>query len=82
MYAIPNFDSTSDVAPVTLRASTGGSVTLSGLTPGNYHVYTFAGAVELAYRNRDALAALANRGQAIALSPGATGNLVVEALGQ
>jgi len=45
-------------------------------------VYTFAGAVELAYRNRDALAALANRGQAIALSPGATGNLVVEALGQ
>jgi hypothetical protein len=82
VYAIPNFDSTSDVAPVTLRASTGGSVTLSGLTPGNYHVYTFAGAVELAYRNRDALAALANRGQAIALSPGATGNLVVEALGQ
>jgi len=36
---------------------TAGSVTLSGLTPGNYHVYTFAGAVELAYRNRDALAA-------------------------
>ncbi|MGC1461432.1 MAG: carboxypeptidase-like regulatory domain-containing protein [Terracidiphilus sp.] len=82
VYAIPDFDSTSDVAPVTLRASTGGSVTLSGLTPGNYHVYTFAGAVAFAYWSRDALAALASRGQAIALSPGATGNLVVEAPGQ
>ena len=53
MYAVPDFDSTSEVQPVTLRASTGGTVTLSGLTPGNYHVYTFAGDVELAYRNRD-----------------------------
>jgi hypothetical protein len=42
-------------------------------------VYTFAGYVQLAYRNRDALAALPNPGQAITLSPGATGNLVVEA---
>ena len=67
---------------MTLRASTGGSVTLSGLTPGDYHVYTFPGAVQLAYRNREALAALANRGQAISLSPGSTGNLVVEAPGQ
>ncbi len=82
VYVVPDFDSTSDVEPVTLRASTGGSVTLSGLTPGNYHVYTFAGAVELAYRNRDALAAISSRGQAIQLSPGATGNLVVEVPGQ
>jgi hypothetical protein len=82
VYAIPDFDSTSDVVPVTLRASTGGGATLSGLTPGNYHVYTFAGTVALAYHNRDVLAALASRGQAITLSPGATGNLVVEAPGQ
>jgi hypothetical protein len=78
VYAVPDFDSTSDVEPVMLRPSSGGSVTLDGLTPGSYHVYTFAGSVQLAYRNRDALAALKNPGQAITLSPGTTGNLVVE----
>ncbi len=77
VYVIPDFDSTVDVEPAILRASTGGSVAVSGLTPGNYHVYTFLGAVELEYRNRDALSALANHGQAITLSPGVTGNLVV-----
>jgi hypothetical protein len=82
VYAVPDFDSTADVEPVTLRPSTGGTLTLSGLTPGNYHVYTFAGAVQLAYRNSNVLAAMSNRGQAITLSPGTTGNLVVEAPGQ
>jgi hypothetical protein len=82
VYAVPDFDSTSDVDPAILRTSTGGSMTLNGLTPGNYHVYTFAGAVQLAYRSREALAVLKNPGQAISLAPGATGNLVVEALGQ
>jgi hypothetical protein len=82
VYVVPDFDSTSDVEPVTLRPSTGGNVTLNGLTPGNYHVYTFVGAVQLAYRNREMLAALKNPGQAITLSPGATGSLVVEAAGQ
>jgi hypothetical protein len=79
---VPDFDSTTDLGPLTLRPSTGGTTTLSGLTPGNYHVYTFAGAAELAYRNREALAALRNPGQPITLSPGTTGNLVVEAPGQ
>jgi len=82
VYVVPDFDSTSDLGPMTLRPSTGGSMTLTGLTPGNYHVYTFLGTVELEYKNRAALAALANRGQAIALSPSATGKLVVEAPGQ
>jgi len=81
VYVVPDFDSTVDVEPLTLRPSTGGMVTLNDLTPGNYHVYTFAGEVQLAYRNRDALAALPNPGQAITLSPGAIGNLVVEAPG-
>jgi hypothetical protein len=57
-------------------------MTLNSLTPGNYHVYTFPGAVELEYRNREALAALKNQGQAITLSPGTTGNLIVEVPGQ
>lgn len=78
VYAVPDFDLTLDVQPVTLRASTGGAATLSGLAPGSYHVYTFACAVRLAYRNREAMAALKNAGQAITLGPGAAANLVVE----
>ena len=81
VYVVPDFDSTSDVQQVTLRASTGGTATLNGLTPGNYHVYTFTGAVQLAYRNRDALAALGSRGRRSRCLPGATGNLVVEVPG-
>jgi hypothetical protein len=79
VYVVPDFDSTLDLGPMTLRPSSGGTMTLNGLSPGNYHVYTFLGTVNLEYKNRAALATLANRGQAIALSPGATGNLVVEA---
>jgi hypothetical protein len=76
---VPDFDSTSDVVPQTLRPSTGGTVTLTGLTPGNYHVYAFDQPVALGYRNPEALAALPNPGQAVTLSPGTTSNLVVEA---
>jgi hypothetical protein len=81
VYVVPDFDFTTDLTPVTLRPSTGGTVTLSGLTPGNYHVYTLPGFAQLEYRNREALAALPNPGQAITLSPGTTGNLIVEAPG-
>jgi hypothetical protein len=79
VYVVPDFDTTVDVIPQTLRASTGGTVTLEGLTPGSYHVYTFTGPVELAYRNSETIAALQNSGQAVTLSPGAKANLVVEA---
>jgi hypothetical protein len=81
VFVVPDFDSTSDVEHVTLRASTGGAVTVNGLTPGDYHVYTFAGAIQLAYESREALQSLKSLGQAITLAPGATGNLVVEAPG-
>lgn len=79
VYAVPDFDSTVDVQPVTLRASTGGSVTLESLTSGSYHVYTFAGSKSLEYRNPAVLAALPNPGQAVTLSPGSTSDLVLEA---
>lgn len=82
VYAVPDFDTTVDVQAMTLRASTGGTMTMQNLTPGGYHVYTFAGAVELEYRNREALAALPTQGQAITLSPGTTGSLVLEVPGQ
>ncbi|HEX4758616.1 MAG TPA: carboxypeptidase-like regulatory domain-containing protein [Terracidiphilus sp.] len=79
VYVVPDFDSTADVESLVLRPSTGGTVTVNDLTPGNYRVYTFAGFVQLAYRNRDELPI---SGQAITLAPGATAKLVVEAPGQ
>ena len=78
-WVIPDFDSTADIDPVTLRPSTGGSGTVVNLTPGNYHVYTFPGFVEFAWRNPDALRAMSSRAQAITLSPSATASLQVEA---
>jgi len=81
IYVVPDFDSTTDITPVVLRPSSGGSMTLGGLTPGSYHVYAFASPVELEYRNPEALAALPHPGQAITLSPGASSSLVVEVPG-
>jgi hypothetical protein len=76
VYAVPDFDSTEDVVPQTLRPSTGGRITLTGLTPGNYHVYTFNKPVALEYRNPAVLAAL--HGQAVAITPAAETELTVE----
>ncbi len=78
VWAVPDFDFASDLEPVTLRASTGGTATLVDLTPGSYHVYTFAGPMTLEYHNREALAAVPTPGQAVTLSPGATATLVLE----
>jgi hypothetical protein len=76
VYTVPDFDSTEDVIPQTLRLSTGGRITLTGLTPGNYHVFTFNHPVALEYRNPSVLAGL--RGQAITLAPGAEADLTLE----
>ncbi len=77
VYAIPDFDSTTDVTPVTLRFSTGASMTLNGLTPGRYRVYIFDKPVALAYHNRAALDAIPNP-QTIDLAPSQTSSLVLE----
>lgn len=82
VFAVPDFDFTWDASPVVLRPTTGGAFMLNNLTPGNYHVYTFAGNASLEYHNPAVLAALPNPGQAVTLSPGATANLVLEAPGQ
>jgi hypothetical protein len=82
VFVVPDFDFTLDISPIVLRPSSGGSFTLDNLTPGNYHVYTFAGNANLEYRNPAVLAALANQGQTVTLSPGVATNLVVEAPGQ
>jgi hypothetical protein len=76
VYAVPDFDSTEDVVPQTLRPSSGGRITLTGLTPGNYHVYTFDRPLALEYRNPEVLASL--QGQAIAVAPGVETELTVE----
>lgn len=76
IYVVPDFDSTEDVVPVTLRASTGGRITVTGLTPGNYHVFTFDRPVSLEYRNRAALSTLP--GQSVSLGSDGDTNLTVE----
>ena len=78
VYVVPEFDSTGDVQPSTLRTSTGGSVTLDNLTPGSYRIHTFIGSARLEYRNPTALATLSNPGQQVTLSPGSANNLVLE----
>lgn len=76
VYVVPDFDTTVDLVPQTLRLSTGGRITLSGLTPGGYHVYTFDHPVALEYRNPAVLQALPS--QAITLAPNADAQLAVE----
>ena len=76
VYVVPDFDSTQDVVPQTLRPSTGGRITLIGLTPGSYHVYTFDRPVALEYRNSAVLATLP--GQAVSLAPDQEAELTIE----
>jgi hypothetical protein len=64
--------------PQTLRPTSGGTVTLEGLTPGNYHVYTFSVPLVVEYHNPSALAALPTQGQAVTLSAGTNSSLVLE----
>jgi hypothetical protein len=75
VYAVPQFDSTADLQPLTLRPSSGGVATLEDLSPSNYRIYVFAGAHALEYRKPEALP---STGQEIQLAPGATRELVVE----
>lgn len=79
VYVVPDFDSTVDLAPVTLRPTSGGTFTLTSLTPGNYHVYTFPAPVQFEYRNASAAAAFSSLSQAVTLSPSTTAQLVLEA---
>ena len=82
VYVVPDFDSTEDVIPQTLRSSSGGTATLEGLTPGSYHVYIFDKPVALAYHDRATMDTLPNAGQAIYLAPLANANLVLEVRNQ
>ena len=76
VYVVPDFDSTVDVVPQTLRLSTGGRVTIAGLSPGSYHVYTFDHPAAFEYRNPAVLQQYPS--QALALSPSTEAQLTVE----
>jgi hypothetical protein len=78
-YAVPDFDSTEDVVPITLRPSNSGAATIENLTPGSYHIYAFSATARLEYHDRSVLASLPKPGQPVTLSAGTTSNLVLEA---
>jgi hypothetical protein len=79
VYVVPDFDTVVDIPPMTMHPSSGATLNLDGLTPGSYHVYAFDSPVHLEYRNPAALAAMANAGQQVTVSAGATSSLVLEA---
>ena len=78
VYIVPDFDTPVYIPPMTIHPSSGSTLTVDGLTPGNYHVYTFNAPVHFEYRNPEAVGALANPAQAVTLSPGTTANLTLE----
>jgi hypothetical protein len=78
VYIVPDFDTPVFIPPMTIHPSSGSTLTVDGLTPGSYHVYTFATPVHFEYRNPDAVAALSNPGQTVTLSPGTTSSLTLE----
>jgi hypothetical protein len=79
VYVVPDFDTTQDTAPMAVHPSSGPTLTLDGLTPGNYHVYIFDSPVHLEYRNPAVLSGLPNPGQQVTLTAGTTANLIMEA---
>lgn len=78
VYVVPDFDTTADIPPMNMHASSGPTLTVEGLTPGSYHVYVFDRPIRLEYRNPAVIAALPKPGQAVTLTAGATSSLVLE----
>jgi len=76
VYTIPDFDFTHALQEATLRPTSGESLVLEGLTPGRYHVYTFAGPHPLPYHDRAQLEKL--HGQEVVLQPGGKMELTLE----
>ncbi|MGO9336378.1 MAG: carboxypeptidase regulatory-like domain-containing protein [Terracidiphilus sp.] len=75
VYVVPDFDTVADIPPMTMHPSSGPTLTVDGLTPGSYRVYTFNSPVHLEYRNP---AALPYSGQQVTVSSGTTTSLTLE----
>jgi hypothetical protein len=82
VYVVPDFDTTVDIPPMNMHPSSGATLTVDGLTPGSYHVYTFDRPVRLEYRSPAALAALPTPGEQVTLSAGSTSSLMLEVRGR
>jgi len=78
VYVVPDFDTVQDIPPMTVHPSSGPTLTVDGIAPGSYHVYTFDSPVHLEYRNPAALAALPNAGQAATVVAGSTSSMTLE----
>ena len=78
VYVVADFDTVQDIPPMTMHPSSGPTLNLDSLTPGNYHVFTFTSPRHLEYRNPAALAEVPNSGQQVTLSSGAPASLVLE----
>jgi hypothetical protein len=79
VYAVPGFDFTHPLQPITLRPTSGDSYSLEALTPGTYRVFTFAGAHPLAYHDPAQLARF--HSQELTLQPGGSAELTLEVPG-
>lgn len=78
VYVVPDFDTVQNLPPMTVHPSSGTTLTLDGLTPGSYHIYTFDSPVHLEYRNPAVLSALPVAGQQVTLAADSTTSLVLE----
>jgi hypothetical protein len=78
VYVVPDFDTVQDLPPMAVHPSSGATLTVDGLTPGSYHVYTFTTPVHLEYRDPTAMAALSTAGQQVTLEAGTTATLTLE----
>jgi len=67
-----------DIPPMTVHPSSGPTLTLDGIAPGSYHVYTFDTPVHLEYRNPAVLSALPKAGQAVTVVEASTSSLTLE----
>jgi hypothetical protein len=78
VYVVPDFDTVVEIPPMTMHPSSGATLTLDGLPPGNYHVYAFDSPVHLEYRNPAAVAELSSQSQQVTVSAGTTSALALE----
>jgi hypothetical protein len=78
VYVTPEFSTPVSIAPLTVHASNGQTVSLDGLTPGRYRVYTLRQPVRLEWRDTEAMAALGLRGQEVTVDSAGAAQLVLE----
>ena len=77
IVVVPDSDSPVEYNPVSVT----GQFTISGLTPGAYHVYALTSIDGLEYRNREAMRKFDNQATSVSLSENETKQVEVELIG-